>query len=128
MARCAAAQPPRRPRGEGRRPAAAVHRACSWMTRAAQRTGAQLPAAVNHYATTDGRPASPPRTRAAGGWRAGQAPKRRPVSCSALLGSAPPELPTAPYWTGLFWLCHPVVEVFTKVLNATIGYDADSAW
>src|SRR5262245_47095987 len=43
---------------------------------------------VNHYATTDGRPASPPPTRAAGGWAAPQAPKRRPVSCSALLGGS----------------------------------------
>src|SRR5262249_23835646 len=41
---------------------------------------------VDHYATTDGRPASPPGTRAAGGWEPGQAEQRRPVSCSALLG------------------------------------------
>src|SRR5262245_986746 len=48
--------------------------------------GAQLPAAVNLPEPCDGRPASRPRTRAAGGWRPPQAPGRRPVSCSALLG------------------------------------------
>src|SRR5215470_7599772 len=45
---------------------------------------------VDHYATTDGRPATPPRTRAAGGWATWQAPERRPVSCCALLGGEPP--------------------------------------
>jgi hypothetical protein len=44
---------------------------------------------VHQDATTDGRPANPPRTGAAGGWRARQAPTRRPVSCSALLGGVP---------------------------------------
>src|SRR5262249_26307093 len=57
-------------------------------SRAAQRTGAQLPAARE---PTTHRPAAARGTdpnRAAGGWEPRQAERRRPVSCSALLGGA----------------------------------------
>ena len=44
---------------------------------------------------TGGRPANRPPNRAAGGWRAWQAPVWRPVSSNALLGSALPRYRTA---------------------------------
>jgi hypothetical protein len=47
-----------------------------------------LPAAGQFTGPTGGRPANRPPNRAAGGWSAWQAPKRRPVSSNALLGRA----------------------------------------
>src|SRR5262249_46222316 len=60
---------------------------------AAQRTGAQLPAAVKVPGWAGRPPPESPQvpdraSQAAGSWKAGQADQRRPVSCSALLGGA----------------------------------------
>ena len=59
------------------------------LKRAAQRTGAQLPAAreCTRNRPADARRVDPEPGRPAG-WRPGHGDRRRPVSCSALLGGA----------------------------------------
>jgi hypothetical protein len=56
--------------------------------------GAQLRAARVPRGYSGGRPALLPPDRSPAGWEASQAPGRRRVSCSALLGGAPLRLDT----------------------------------
>ena len=69
---------------------------------AAQQTGAQLPAARAPGCHDRRPPGESTRTRAAGGSEPWQAPKRLPVSCSALVGGKP-----ARHLENVDWLtCH----------------------